>query len=140
MDIRNAKVEPTVEHGGTCHTYFMFPKESVRAETMGSYLEYVAEFELAGGAHLEPHTHDSDEFYYLLQGRAIVQVDDEQQLVDPGDLIHIPPNAPHSIWSADEAAPFRALSFAVSYMGEDATDIPAELPEPRVRVSVEEGK
>ena len=51
MDIRNAKVEPTVEHGGTCHTYFMFPKESVREETMGSYLEYVAEFELAGGAH-----------------------------------------------------------------------------------------
>ena len=26
MDVRNAKVEPTIEHEGTCLTYFMFPK------------------------------------------------------------------------------------------------------------------
>ncbi len=49
MDVRNAKVEPTIEHEGTCLTYFMFPKESVREDTMGSYLEYVAEFELKPG-------------------------------------------------------------------------------------------
>ena len=47
MDVRSAQVEPTIEHGGTCHTYFMFPKESYRSETEGSYLEYVAEFEIA---------------------------------------------------------------------------------------------
>ena len=35
MDVRNAKIEPTVEHGGTCKTFFMFPKESIRSTTEG---------------------------------------------------------------------------------------------------------
>jgi len=68
MDIRSTQIEPTIEHGGTCRTYLMVPKESMRRETLGSYLEYVAEFELAPGSKLEPHYHDTDEFYYLLRG------------------------------------------------------------------------
>lgn len=131
VDVRNAKIDPTIEHGGTCLTYFMFPKESVRLETMGSYLEYVAEFELQPGAHLEPHRHDSDEFYYMLSGEAVVQVEDEQRLLSPGDMVHIPRNAGHSIWPAKEGDSFRAFSFAVSYMGEDAGDTPCELPPAR---------
>jgi mannose-6-phosphate isomerase-like protein (cupin superfamily) len=130
MDVRNARGEPTIEHEGTCLTYFMFPKESVRAETMGSYLEYVAEFELKPGAHLQPHYHDTDEFYRILSGRAIVQVGTEQKLLIPGDLLHIPRNEPHSIWPAVEGESFRALSFAVSYMKKVPGDINCELPVP----------
>ena len=136
MDVRNARVEPTIEHGGTCLTYFMFPKESVRAETMGSYLEYVAEFELKPGAELEPHCHDSDEFYYMLQGEAVVQVSDEQKLLRPGDLVHIPRETPHSIWPARQGESFRAFSFAVSFMGEDAGAVPCDLPPARVKASL----
>jgi mannose-6-phosphate isomerase-like protein (cupin superfamily) len=50
----------------------MFPEEPVCQETMGSYLEYVAEFELKPSAHLAPHSHDTDEFYRLLSGEAII--------------------------------------------------------------------
>ena len=44
MDVRNAKIEPTIEHGGTCRSFFLIPKESLREATEGSYLEFVSDF------------------------------------------------------------------------------------------------
>src|SRR5262249_25102487 len=114
-DVRNAKIEPTIEHGGTCRTFFMFPKESIRSATEGSYLEYVSEFEIAPGIHLEPHKHNTHEFLYILSGRALMQVGGEKREVEPGDLIHIPPNTVHSIAPLGTSVPMRALAFAASF-------------------------
>lgn len=114
MDVRRADEVPvTVEHEGTCHSYFMFEKESVRNETMGTYLEFVCEFELASGQSLAPHDHNSDEFYYLIRGSGIVTIDGEDRSVSVGDLIHIPPNAVHSITDTSEGDGMRAVAFAV---------------------------
>ena len=133
MDVRNAKIRPTIEHGGTCKTFFMVPKESVRDETKDSYLEYVSEFEIAPGTHLEPHRHNTHEFFYVLSGRALMRIEKEQREVGPGDLIHIPPNAAHSIGPVDgSSVPMRALAFAASFLppGGSGTEAePAELPE-----------
>jgi len=128
MDVRNADVEPTVEHGGSCLSYFMVAKESFRDETEGGYLEFIGEFELKPGARLAPHFHDTHEYYYLLSGQAIMQVENEQRRIAPGDLVHIPRNAVHSIWSASGTEPFRALAFAVSFQPPGATYTDAELP------------
>lgn len=133
MDVRNVNTkEPIIEHGGTCLSYFFFEKEEIRQETMGSYLEFVAEFELKDGARLEPHYHDSDEFYYILQGRATMWVEGEKQVLERGDLVHIPRNAVHSIWPTDPTESFRALSFATSFMPEGNTGhvpVPERIPE-----------
>ena len=126
MDVRNAEIEPTIEHGGTCKTYFMFPKESLRQETMGSYLEYVSEFEIAAGAHLEPHRHNTHEFYYVLQGEADMQIGSEKRHVRPGDLIYIPPNAVHSIAPVGGDRPVRALAFAASFLPPGGSGTEAE--------------
>ena len=115
MDVMNAKVEPTIEHGGTCHTYFMVPKEAMRASTDGSYLEYVAEFEIAAGSHLEPHRHNTHEFYYVLKGKALMQIGPEKREIVPGDLVHIPPEAVHSI-APIEGGSVRCLAFAASFL------------------------
>jgi quercetin dioxygenase-like cupin family protein len=131
VDVRNAKVEPTLEHGGTCQTFFLVPKESLRAATHGSYLEFVCEFEIAAGARLEPHKHDSHEFYYVLAGRALMQIEREKREVSPGDLIYIPPNAVHTIAPTDAGKPVRALAFAASFMppgGAGSEAESAELP------------
>jgi quercetin dioxygenase-like cupin family protein len=128
MDIRNANVQPTIEHGGSCLSYFMVPKESFREETEGSYLEFIDEFELKPGSRLQPHYHDSHEYYYMLSGQAVMQVENEQSVLSPGDLIHIPRNAVHSIWPASATESFRALAFAVSFQPPDATYVDAELP------------
>jgi quercetin dioxygenase-like cupin family protein len=135
MDVRNANVKPTIEHGGTCFSYFMIPKESVRDETMGSYLEFIGEFELKPGSRLDPHHHDTHEYYYMLSGEAIMQIEKEQQRVKPGDLVCIPRNAVHSIWPASEAESFRAMAFAVSFQPPGASYTDAELPEPEVVAS-----
>jgi quercetin dioxygenase-like cupin family protein len=132
MDVRNARIEPTIEHGGTCKTFFMFPKESIRAETEGSYLEYISEFEIFPGTHLEPHKHYTHEFFYILSGRALMQLGSEKREVAPGDLIHIPPNTVHTIAPLSTSEPMRALAFAASFMppGGSGTEAePAELPE-----------
>ena len=132
MDVRNAKIQPTIEHGGTCKTFFMFPKESIREATEGSYLEYVSEFEIASGMHLEPHKHNTHEFFYILSGRALMQIEHEKREVVPGDLIHIPPHAVHSIAPLGTNEPMGALAFAASFMpqGGSGTEAePAELPQ-----------
>ncbi len=129
MDIRNANVEPTIEHGGSCLSYFMVPKESFRHESEGSYLEFIGEFELKPGARLKPHYHDTHEFYYMLSGQAVMQVGTEQSMLSPGDMVHIPRNAVHSIWAASDSESFRALAFAVSFQPPGATYVDAELPQ-----------
>jgi quercetin dioxygenase-like cupin family protein len=130
MHVTNSKVEPTVEHGGTCHTYFMIPKEALRKETEGSYLEYIAEFEIAAGSHLEPHRHNTHEFYYILKGNALMQIGAEKREISPGDLVHIPPNDVHSIRPIGDG-PVRALAFAASFLppgGAGTEADKAELP------------
>ena len=57
LKVMNSNIEPTIEYGGTCKTYFMIPKESMRTETEGSYLELVSEFEIAAGHYLELDLH-----------------------------------------------------------------------------------
>lgn len=130
MNVMNARVKPTIEHGGTCHTYFMIPKEAMRAETDGSYLEYIAEFEIAAGSHLEPHRHNTHEFYYVLKGKALMQIGAEKREVAPGDLVHIPANEVHSIAPVGGGS-VRCLAFAASFLppgGAGTEADKAELP------------
>lgn len=128
MDIRRAD-QPTIEHGGTVSTFFMFDKESVREATMGSYLEYVAEFELDAGVTVESHHHETDEFYYVLSGSGTMYIEAEVRAISPGDLVHIPRSAVHTVAAAAEQS-LRCLSFAVSYMAPGTSFTPAPLPSP----------
>jgi quercetin dioxygenase-like cupin family protein len=128
MNVMNAKIEPTIEHGGTCRTFFMIPKEALRKDTEGSYLEYVAEFEIAAGSHLEPHRHNTHEFYYIIKGRGRMQIGAEVREVEPGDLVHIPANEVHSIAPIGDG-PVRALAFAASFLPPGVAGTEAERAE-----------
>jgi quercetin dioxygenase-like cupin family protein len=130
MDVRAAKVDPVVEHDGSCTTYFMVPKGSVRPETEGGFLDFVSEFEVKRGSRLQPHCHDTHEYYYVMHGTAVMQIEAEQRLVSPGDLVHIPRNAVHSIWPVADAESVRALAFSIGFQAEGVDYVPAELPPP----------
>jgi len=53
---------------------------------------------LPPGAATAPHRHvKTEEIYYILEGRGLMQIDDETQVVGPGDAIAIPPGASHQI-------------------------------------------
>ena len=41
------------------------------------------------------HAHPNEQFNYVLQGRFKVKVEDEEKVMGPGELVHIPADAPH---------------------------------------------
>ncbi|MEH2007852.1 cupin domain-containing protein [Nostoc sp.] len=40
----------------------------------------------------QPHSLSTSEVYYILSGTGEMQIDDETQIVQPGDAVYIPPN------------------------------------------------
>ena len=57
---------------------------------------------LPGGATSDPHALTTSEVYYILAGSGEMHIDDESQLVGPGDAVYIPPNARQYIHSCGE--------------------------------------
>jgi quercetin dioxygenase-like cupin family protein len=54
-----------------------------------------SEFEIGGYA--EPHTHTFEQGYYILKGKGLVTIGDEEYKVKPGNSVLFPPNVVHSI-------------------------------------------
>ncbi|SDO00853.1 Cupin domain-containing protein [Klenkia soli] len=111
--IITADVPAVLEHDDTVASYFMLPMESMREATQGSHLQFVNEFTVDPLKAIEPHFHDSHEFYYVLSGRGTMRVGTDVYVVTPGDLVHTPPNVPHSIFAHHSGV--RCLAFAVSF-------------------------
>lgn len=113
--------EAVLEHDDTVASYFMYPMESLRDATQGSFLQFVNEMTVKPGTAIEPHQHDSHEFYYVLSGSGDMRVGDEARRVRAGDLIHTPPNVPHSLRGGPDG--IRCFCFAVSFQkpGEEHT-------------------
>jgi quercetin dioxygenase-like cupin family protein len=114
---------PVLEHDDTVSSYFMFPMESMRAATEGSHLQFINEFTVEPGCAIEPHFHNSHEYYYVLSGQATMRIGEDVFPVHPGQLIHTPPNIPHSIFAHRSGV--RCLAFAVSFqaVGEGHTPV-----------------
>lgn len=108
-----ADVPGVLEHDGTVSSHFMFPMESMREQTQGSHLQFINEFVVEAGKAIEPHLHNSHEFYYVLSGHGTMRVGEEVREVAPGDLVHTPPNVPHSVFA--HRSGIRCLAFAVSF-------------------------
>jgi quercetin dioxygenase-like cupin family protein len=121
--ITTSDVPPVLEHDDTVSSYFMFPMESMRAATQGSHLQFINEFTVEPGCAIEPHFHNSHEYYYVLAGQATMRIGVDVFPVHPGQLIHTPPNTPHSIFAHRSGV--RCLAFAVSFqaVGEAHTPV-----------------
>ena len=52
---------------------------------------------MAGGGLVDPHSHPTHEFYYVTSGRGLMTIGDEEREIGQGDLVHIPPDAVHSL-------------------------------------------
>lgn len=93
MEIRNRENQTpfTTKDGSTIRSLL----DRSNAPVVGQSL---AEATLAAGAATDRHYHrHSEEFYYLLDGRAVMELDGEQREVGPGDAILIPAGAWHQI-------------------------------------------
>ena len=123
MDVRSIEgVAPTIEHHGTVPVWWLVPPRELQEATAGGFLELVSEFEVAGGGLVDPHDHPTHEFYYILSGRGIMKIGDEERPVGQGDLIYTPPNTTHSIWPISPHTSLRGLAFAIGVAGSGPVD------------------
>jgi len=93
MDIRSARtVAPVTMHQVTT-VWALFPRFSLHDQTQGTYLEEIEEWTIAPNTRGAPHFHNTHEFYFILEGTAIIQIEQEARRVGPGDLVYVPRNA-----------------------------------------------
>jgi quercetin dioxygenase-like cupin family protein len=123
MDVRRIEdVAPVLEHNDTTSVWWLIKPREMYDATVGGYLELICEWEIAGGGEVFPHRHPTHEFYYVTSGRGLMRIGDEEQIISPGDLVYIPPDALHSVRTVSENAPLHAVSFAVGVPGTGAVD------------------
>lgn len=115
MDVRNIfKVNPILTCKGTCKTWMLSKNNEYNEKTRGGYLAYIDEFQTIPPKELAEHAHYSFEWYYVLNGRGLMKIENDKREVYPGDLIEIPPLAIHSIKSLSDSFPCHCLCFAIA--------------------------
>lgn len=124
--ITTSDVPAIKEHNDTVTTNFMFDFEELRDVTEGSFLQFVNEFAVAPLEFIEPHFHNSHEFYYVLSGEGTMRIGDFVTQIHPGQLVYTPPNTPHSLYAHNGG--IRCLAFAASFQarGEQHTPVKFE--------------
>ncbi len=85
----------------------------------------LAEATVEPGSRTTRHRHPgTEEFYFVMQGEAWLEVDGERQLVTVGDAVLIPPGASHQVLNLGNQ-PFRILCCcAPPYRHEDTELLP----------------
>ncbi len=84
-----------------------------------SDLMYIGAYEYAPGGWISKHIHTrAEQWYYIINGRAIMQVGDEEREAGVGTIVFIPHNTEHS-YSVVGDEPLRILNVASWYKGED---------------------
>ena len=56
---------------------------------------------LEPGAHPARHNHDEEQASYVLEGWMEIEVSGEKRRVGPGEMVIIPSNAPHEVWTPE---------------------------------------
>ena len=102
MDVRSIEAKPPiVEHNGTVPVWWMIESREFKDITDGGFLELVNEFEVPGGGLVDPHSHPTHEFYYVMNGKGVMTIDGEDREITQGDLVYIPPNTINQHFNAD---------------------------------------
>ena len=130
MDVRSIEAKaPVVEHNGTVPVWWMIESREFKDITDGGFLELVNEFEVPGGGLVDPHSHPTHEFYYVMNGKGVMTIDGEDRDISQGDLVYIPPDKVHSLRPISDHAPIHCFCFAIGVKGAPkSTTPPTEWP------------
>ena len=115
MDVQNIdRVEPfTTKDGSEIRELLAHRNSCIRKQTL-------AEARVSPGASTAPHHHvQTEEIYYILEGRGWMQIEEERREVAAGDAIAIPPGAKHQITNTGEATLKFLCCCAPGYEHED---------------------
>jgi mannose-6-phosphate isomerase-like protein (cupin superfamily) len=93
VEIRSLQSQPpfTTKDGSTIRSLLDLSNAPVRNQSL-------AEATLPAGGATQRHWHgESEEFYFLLEGRGMMEIDGVEREVGPGDAILIPAKARHQL-------------------------------------------
>lgn len=93
MDVRNLQEVPvfTTKDGSEIRELLAERNSCIRQQSL-------AEARLPPGGRTAPHYHPrTEEIYYILSGRGLMRLAEEEREVSPGDAIAIPPGTRHQI-------------------------------------------
>ncbi len=105
MEVRALQQQPpfTTKDGSTIRSILDLSNAPVSNQSL-------AEATLPAGGSTQRHWHqDSEEFYFLLEGRGVMEIDGLEREVGPGDAILIPAGAWHPPDHRHRAPPFPLL-------------------------------
>jgi mannose-6-phosphate isomerase-like protein (cupin superfamily) len=103
----------TTKDGSTIRELFGIP-------TGGTTLQSLAEASLPPGGSTQRHYHvRSEEIYFLLEGRADMELEGEHRELGPGEAVAIPPGAWHEIKTLGDAEVRFLCCCAPPYTHED---------------------
>lgn len=86
--------------------------ELVGRKSAATDIHSLVRIEIPAGRHSRPHYHPiAEESYYILEGRARVEIDGEICMLEPEDTVLIRPGQHHQIWAlGDEKLVFLLCS------------------------------
>ncbi len=93
MDIRNLRDVPAfvTKDGSEIRELLAHRNSCIRRQSL-------AEARLPIGGATTPHYHpETEEIYYILEGRGMMRIEEQSREVGPGDAIAIPPGQVHTI-------------------------------------------
>ena len=62
----------------------------------GERIFFGKRFRKSGGEGAKLHHHPNEQFIYVLKGKIHYRIGEEEKIVTPGTIVHIPPNVSHS--------------------------------------------
>ena len=109
MIVRNVKEVPEfLGHDGTVKIRPLLEKKDIKSDLLFFNENYVDP-----GVEVSAHTHhNEEEIYYILEGRALMKVDEEEMEVGKGHIVLTPKGGTHTIKNVGDKE-LRFLSFAV---------------------------
>jgi len=111
--------------GGETHQHLVKVADYVKLKgsesptaTTTSELQFIGAYEYAPGGWITAHLHtNAEQWYFVLNGRAVMKVGDEEREVGHGTIVFVPRNAVHSYQVVGEE-PLRILNIATWFPGE----------------------
>ncbi len=85
-------IEPYRTLDGSLIRELVHPKRGSEVKNLS-----VALAEIEPGSRTEPHVHEFDEVYVVLEGRPTINVGDETHECSPGDVVEIPEGTLHNV-------------------------------------------
>ena len=115
MDYQEADIQ---QHLVKVANFVTRPDNEDAAETL-SETSYIGAYEYAPGGCISDHVHPhAEQWYYILRGRGVMKVGDEERTVGEGHLIFIPRNTVHSYQVVGDE-PMRLLNVAIPVSNAD---------------------